>query len=173
MSEIEKSDRMVLMDRIVSDYILKGVNSATTIAKSLGIPRKHVVLLQEEWKIIASNDEGVKMRARELLTEMDKAYDQVIAGLWDAADEAEDSRAKTGALKAIADVIAKRQETLQKAGLYDDAAVGDEMALVEEQMQQITELLKTIAQKYPEVRMDIMQGLSKIFEKPVGVPDAV
>ena len=170
MSEIEKSDRMVLMNTIVEEYILKGVNNATTIAKSLGIPRRDVLDIQEEWKLIASNDEGVKMRARELLTEMDRAYDQVIARLWEAVEEAEDSKAKTASLKVIADVISKRQDTLQKAGLYDDATLGDELAMAEEQMDMIKELLKSLAMKHPEIRIEIMQGLSKIFNESPSVP---
>lgn len=170
-TDIEKSERQIIFNVIVEDYILKGENNATKIAKSLGIKRADVVLYQEQWRDIAQNDEGVKARANELLTELDRSYDQIVAGLWNAHSDAVVPKDQAGILKTIAEVIAKRQEVLQKAGLYDDAALGDQMALVEEQAQKIKELLTTVSNNPvcpPELRHQIIDGLGKIF----GVPQA-
>ena len=47
---------------------------------------------------------------------------------------------------------------------------GDELAVAEEQMEKIKELLKKIATKHPEIRIEIMQGLSEIFNEAPSVP---
>jgi septal ring factor EnvC (AmiA/AmiB activator) len=67
-------------------------------------------------------------------------------------------------------VQAKRQEILQKAGLYEGAELGDEIAATEEKMEKIKELLKNIAKDNPAVRQQIQQGLYEIFNEVVGVP---
>jgi hypothetical protein len=90
------------------------------------------------------------------------------------ADEDGDVKTKTTTLKAIADVESKRQESLQKAGLYDDAELGDEIAMMQEQADKIKQLLTLVASKYPESKMDILEGLQEIFaQEPIAVPDVV
>jgi hypothetical protein len=168
--EIELSERMELVNTIAENYLLKGVNNPTKIAKELGIPRKDVLEYIDEWRKIAQNSEGVKDRAAELLTEMDRGYDQIINELWIAHASAESAKDAAGILKTIADVIAKRQEVLQKAGLYDDANLGDELAIAEEQMDKIKELLKQIATNHPQTRQEIMYGLGVIFKRSESLP---
>lgn len=159
------------MNRLGEEYFLKGENNPTKIAKATGIPRKDVVIYQEEWRMIMANDKDLHARARETVMELDKQYDQLIREGWIAYEEAASARDKATILKTIGEFIAKRQEVLQKAGLYDDAAMGDELARTEEQMDKIKELLKSVASKHPEVRREIMEGLSQIFDEAVGVPD--
>ena len=171
-TDIEASDRMVILNNIVEDYILKGENNPTKIAKALHMQRGDVVIYIEEWKSIAQNDEGIKARASELLTELDRTYDQVIKELWISHASADAVKDQATILKIIADVVSKRHETLQKAGLYDDAALGDHMAVLEQQAEEIKKLLVHIANdypQYPEIRVEIMTGIGKIFGKPVGV----
>lgn len=158
------------MNTIVENYLLKGITNATRISKELKIPRREVLDHIDAWKQIAQNDEGVKARARELLTEMDMSYNKIIEELWVTHTESGGGKDAAAILKLIAEVIAKRQETLQKAGLYDDAAIGDELALVEEQMEGIKNLLKQVATDFPETRQTIMQGLGAIFKAPIPLP---
>ena len=163
------------MNRVV-ELMLKGQNDPTKIAKQLDMKRVEVQGYIEEWKAIAANDDNIKLRAREALTEMDRHYGLIIERLWETveqADSAGDVKTKTTTLKAIADIEAKRQETLQKAGLYDDAALGDELIMMEERAEQIKKLLTNIATKYPETKMDIMYGLRAIFGQSDPIPGEV
>jgi len=175
MSEIDSIDRMVQMNKVI-ELMLKGTNDPHKIAKDLGMKRAEVQVFIDEWKYIAANDDNIKTRAREALVEMDKHYGLIIERLWETVDQADfsnDIKTKTTTLKAIADVEAKRQEALQKAGLYDDASLGDELVLMEERADKIKKLLTTLATKYPEVKSDIMYGLRDIFGQSDPIPGEV
>lgn len=175
MFEIEVHDRMIEMNKVV-ERILKGQNDPTKIAKDLGLKRAQVLDYIDEWKQIAANDDNIKARAREALVAMDEHYSLIISRLWETveqADLANDTKSKTTTLKAIADIEAKRQEALQKAGLYDDAELGDELALMEERAEKIKKLLTTIASKYPDTKMEIMVGLKDIFGQAGPIPGEV
>lgn len=156
-------DRMM---HVVDEYLLKGITNATKISKDSGIPRAQVVTLIEDWKKIATNDEWLKSRAKESLQEFDRTYDQLTEKWWEVFEATESPREQNAILKNLADAAKARQEVLQKAGLYDDAALGDELALREEQIEQIRGLLKTVAQKYPDARIFIMEELGRIFKTP-------
>lgn len=162
----EHADQLAV---IVDDYILKGQSNPTKIAKETGLPRYEVVQLINEWNAIAANTEWVKERAQQSLKEFDDSYGQVIAQLWETYEEAEAPRDRNAILKNIADVQAKRQDTLQRAGLYDDAALGDQIVALEEQTDRIKALLKKVAKDYPETRTFIMEELGRIFREPVAV----
>lgn len=162
--EIALIEREQYINTIAEDYILKGVDNPTKIAKELGIQRKDAVAMIAEWRAAANNGE-VRERAAELLYEMDQSYKQIIKELYNAHAEAENAKDAANILKTIADVIAKRQEVIQRTGLYDDAAIGDELALVEEQMTGIKNLLKTIARNHPAARKEIQEGLGRIFHQ--------
>ena len=161
---------METMNTIADKYLLKGVNNATKIAKEMGMKRTEVLEYIAEWRQVATNSEGVKERAAQLLSEMDLAYDQIIKELWTAHADAASARDQTTTLKTIAEVIAKRQEVMKNAGLYDDAALGAELAAAEEQAEKIKALLKQIATDYPETRMAIMNGLKNIFGQADPIP---
>jgi hypothetical protein len=171
MYEIEAADIYVDMNRVVEMY-LKGTTNATAIAKALDIPRKDVLNHIDEWRRIAANTDAIKDRASEALTAMDKHYDLIIAEMWDIVHGGADERVRATTLKAIADVEAKRQETLQKAGLYDDAGISEELVAMEERVEAIERLLVSVAQKYPETKIFIMEGLSKA-SGPVSIEDTV
>lgn len=175
MFEVEIHGRMIEMNRVI-ERVLKGQNDPTKIAKDLGLKRSEVLDYIDEWKQIAANDDNIKARAREALVAMDEHYSLIINRLWETveqADLANDTKSKTTTLKAIADIEAKRQESLQKAGLYDDAELGDELALMEERAEAIKKLLTNIASKYPDTKMEIMMGLKDIFGQAGPIPGEV
>lgn len=167
--ELEFADREHYINTIAQDFLLKGRNNPTQIAKELGLKRADVVTYIEEWREAAITGDA-KARATELLYEMDKSYDQIIQELWITHAEADSAKDAANILKTISEVIAKRQDVLQRAGLYDDAAIGDELALVEEQMQGIKDLLKSVAKNHPAARQEIMEGLGRIFKQATSLP---
>jgi hypothetical protein len=176
VKDIDTVDFFANQNRVM-DLYLKGETNATKIANITGFKRKDVIEYIEQWKSVARNDKDVKERAKEALAGMDQHYDIIIKRLWETveqADEDGDVKTKTTTLKAIADVESKRQESLQKAGLYDDAELGDEIAMMQEQADKIKQLLTLVASKYPESKMDILEGLQEIFaQEPIAVPDVV
>jgi len=171
VQELEEADYYVEMNTVVT-AMLKGETNATALARQLGMPRTKVMDYMQAWKEIAHNDEGIKERAKEALSNMDRHYDLIIKEMWDVVeDNMVDLKTKAGTLNQIAGVEAKRQETLQKAGLYDDAGLADELVDTQEKAQAIKELLREIATKYPNTKTDILEGLSRIFNEHIVIVD--
>ena len=167
LTELEPIDRYARMNDIVSLYI-KG-ESVPKIMKKMGLRRVDVLEYLDEYKQIAINDPEVRARASETLHNFDMHTGEIIAELWGIVKTTLDDKVKAGALKSLADIDKARVETLQKAGLYDDAALGDEMAKVQEQAEQIKQLLKQVVEQYPETRALILHGINKIFDQNEGV----
>lgn len=170
-AEIELVDHLANQDAVYREW-LTGNRNATTISKKLGIKRAEVLKYIDDAKDIARNDEETKARAKEALHEYDASLNLVVQKSWETVEQADlnaDYKTKATVLKNIADVERQRVETLQKAGLYDDAALGNELADMEEKAEAIKELLKAVAHDFPQTREMIMRGLSKIFDQPIGV----
>jgi nucleoside-triphosphatase THEP1 len=68
-------------------------------------------------------------------------------------------------LKNIADVERARQDTLQKAGYYDNVGMADEIAKMEKLGDDIKQFLKEVVKKYPETTSFIMEGIRKIYNE--------
>lgn len=167
MKELAVRDEIALMDRFANKW-LTGERNPTTIARELGIPRAKALDLIDEYKAIIHNDPEVKARAAEALYEADKIYDRVLQKNWelvDQADDASDLKTKATVLKNIADVEGKRVDMLQKAGLYDDAALGDELAEQEEKMEVLMGILKEVTANCDHCKVEVARRLSKISGK--------
>jgi hypothetical protein len=166
-TEIALIEQYDLMDKMAVIW-LKGEKNPTTIAKKLNIPRKDVLVLIEEFKEIARNDEGVKHRASEALREADESLNLIVKRSWETveqADDAGDLKTKATVLKNIADVENKRVEMLQKAGLYDDAALGDELAEMEEKQQMLIAILKEVTADCAHCKVEVARRLSRVTGK--------
>lgn len=156
------------------DLYLRGELSATKIAQRLGLKRADVVLMIDEVKQNLRSTESFKEMSRERLHEMDKHYAMLIKEAWDAVEELK-SGEKTidkvpGALKIIGDLEAKRQEALQKAGIYDDNEMGDMVAEAERKVEEIGVLLKKVIAAFPESKKMIVDGLRRI-QDPNALPE--
>lgn len=172
MTEIQLADHIQRQDEVYRRW-LKGDRNATSIAKELGMKRAEVLQYIEDAKEIARNDDEIRARAKEALHEADAALNMVLERSWETVEQADrtaDLKTKATVLKNIADIEGKRVEMLQKAGLYDDAALGDELAQMEEKADAIKELLKQVASEHPDTRHMIMKGLKKIFGQVEGIP---
>lgn len=171
MTEIQLVDHIQRQDEVYRLW-LKGDRNPTSIAKQLGMKRAEVLTYIEDAKEIARNDEETRARAKEALHEADAALNMVIERSWETVEQADtnaDYKTKATVLKNIADIEGKRVDMLQKAGLYDDASLGDELAKAEEIAEGIKELLKSVATEYPETRLMIMKGLKRIFGQVEGI----
>ena len=160
MYEIEESNYYVNLNRVM-ELFLKGTTNPTAIARTLGLQRKEVVDYINAWKETAKNDRNVKDRAAEALSAMDRHYDMIIKGLWEIADDPiTDAKTRATTLKSLADIESKRQETLQKAGLYSDNDIADELLAMEQYVEGIKNALRATIKEYPMTKNFIMEQLS-------------
>jgi hypothetical protein len=161
------------METVVNE-LLKGELNATNIARTTGIKRAQVVEYISAWKAIAQNDKSIQARARENLVEMDRHYSLIIKEMWDLVDDLETPRnVKATVLKNIADVEKARQDTLQKAGYYDNTGIADEVVRMEEISEKIKKFFSEIVKKYPETTTFIMEGLKKIYAEDPAIEGEV
>ena len=175
-SELELLDRVEQMNRVVERY-LKGENP-TQIARAVGLKRAEMLTYIDEYKDIARNDDEVKERAREALHSADKHISMIIERAWETveqADDAGDIKTKAAVLKNLADIEGKRVDMLQKAGLYDDAALGDELAEMEEKQQILISILKEVTSDCDHCKVEVARRLAKVTNKaePVVIPGEV
>ncbi|QIN94069.1 hypothetical protein PP459_gp164 [Streptomyces phage Wakanda] len=165
--EIELLDRYEQVNKVAQLYI-KGTTNPTTIAKQLGIKRAEALDLIDEWKSIARNNEDVKDQASEALQAGIQHYSMIVERLWETVEQADDDgdiKTKNAVLKNIADIEAKKIDMLQKAGLYDDASLGDELAEMEEKQQILISILKEVTSDCDHCKVEVARRLSKVTNK--------
>lgn len=142
-----ESDRFEQMEK-VAEFTMKG-DSVASISKQLGIPRTEVKMLQEDYRTALSQDGAARDMAHDHLNQMGKHYDSLIKDFYELIGEIDTlsfnhqvAAQKNAALKAIAELEAKRLDAYQKAGLLDSAELGDELAEMEEKQQILIDILR-------------------------------
>lgn len=135
------------MEDVIEEYHRNP--NETQIAKKLNIPRKEVMALIADYRAALSNDGQARDAARDHLNMMSKHYDVLIKKFYDLIDDIDDlsfnhqvAGQKKDALKAIAELEAKRVDTYQKAGMLESADLGDELAEREEREAIIIDILE-------------------------------
>ncbi|QWT29978.1 terminase small subunit [Streptomyces phage TunaTartare] len=171
--DIELLDRYEQINKVAQMYI-KGTTNPTTISKELGIKRAEAISLIEEWRDIARGNDDIREQAAEALQAGIQHYSMIVERFWETveqADVAADYKTKNAVLKNIADVEAKKIDMLQKAGLYDDAAMGDEIAEMEEKQAILVSILKEVTANCDHCKLEVARRLSKVTGKaePVNV----
>lgn len=167
MSDIAvyESDRFSQMEQVAT-LRMEGLTD-TAIGKQLGLQRKVVIELFDEWKEMVNNDSLARDAARDHLNQMVKHYDRIIKRYYDLLADLQNESFNhqvggqiNSALKQIADLEAKRVDLLQKAGLLDAHDLGDELAEREERETLLINILRnelcgdcraTVARKLQEV----------------------
>lgn len=141
------SERFKTMEE-VADLTMEGL-SATEIARKTGIRRKDVLELQADYRTALANDGQARDLARDHLNQMVKHYDRLIKRFYDLIGEIDSlsfshhvAGQKNAALKAIAELEAKRLDALQKAGLLESGELGDELADMEEKQAILIDILR-------------------------------
>jgi uncharacterized protein YdbL (DUF1318 family) len=142
-----ESNRFEAMEQ-VADLTMQG-HTATAIAKELNLQRKVVLELQEDYRIALSKDGEARDLARDHLNLMVKHYDSLIKKFYDLIEEINSlsfnhqvAGQKNMALKAIADLDAKRIDALQKAGLLESSELGAELADAEEKREILIHIIR-------------------------------
>lgn len=160
-----ESNRFEMMEK-VAEKSMKGL-SATAISKDLGIPRKEVVALQEDYRTALANDAEARDMARDHLNMMVKHFDRLIKKLYELVEDIDSldfghqvAAQKNAALRSIADLEAKRLDALQKAGLLDSAELGDELAEAEEKREILINIIRE--EVCPACRIKIANQIARV-----------
>lgn len=164
--ELDIVDRIDQMNDVMVHY-LKGA-TIPQIMRETGLRRIDVMGYIDEYREIAQNDDAVKSRAREALRSADEHINMIVARSWETIEQADannDLRTKASILKNLADIEGKRVDMLQKAGMYDDAALGDELAEMEEKQQMLIQILKEVTSHCDNCKYEVARRLSKITNK--------
>lgn len=150
----DEQPRYEEMQQVVELFI-QNVNP-TKIAKDLGIRRVDVLDHIENWRKSAVGIELMKDRVEQLIASMDEHYSMLIQKAYEIIDEVDQLKndgketmtrsqmlsQKKGALDLIAKLEKDRIDVLQKSGLLEAADVGDQLAQMEEQYDQVMDILE-------------------------------
>lgn len=153
----------------VATRILQG-KSELAIARDLGIKRIEVIKYRDLWKEQLQNDMESRDAARDHLNMMVKHFDRLIEESYDVLDslKARIFDEKVAAqmnttLKNISEYEDKRVKALREAGLLDGAAMGDEMAEMEEKQQILIDILRN--DLCPHCRPTVMKKLQRVTQQ--------
>lgn len=173
-----EAERFALMNDVMEMYVKN--TSVAQIAREKKITRHEVEKIISEWRTSAVGSEFLKDRVDELMVLMDEHFSTLIQEGWKTLNEVDEHiagegisapmlGARTSAIKTIADLEAKRVETLQKAGLLEAADLGDELSDMEERQDKIIAILRDVSQTCPTCRMEVARRLSDITGQAEGV----
>jgi hypothetical protein len=161
MSEL--IEHMEEVNRVATQYI-KGLNE-TEISMELDIPKARVSSLLKEWKVMASNSEAVRARAREALSAADTHYSRLIKQAYEVVEEAtvtSNLSAKNAAIKLILDIESRRIDMLQKAGLLENKEIADQLLETERKQQLLMRVLTEISGECNTCKPKVLQRLSEV-----------
>lgn len=179
MSELSlvDSDPFKKMEEVAT-AMMKG-HSELKVARDLGIKVIEVRSIWGEFKERLNQDSFANDAARDHLNLMVKQYDDSIAKLHENLEALEflEFNEKISAqinatVKNIADMLAKRVDLLQKAGLMDAHDLGTELAEREEREEAIIKILRE--DLCPDCRMTVarkLQALTNMVEATVVYDD--
>jgi len=149
MSDLELYDKQ----ESVIGLFHQGLN-ATEISREIGLARKDVNAVIAAWREAAREDTHMRDIARDALNKMVDHYDKLIKKYYELLSDLDEqikengilshqfAAQKNSALKAIAELEAKRVDSLQKAGMLDAHELGDELAKMEEDKQMVFDILR-------------------------------
>lgn len=166
--ELDRTEKLYEERDKVVDLYLKGQSEAA-ISRSTGIERKHVKGYIASFKNDAKNNELLQERGRQVVQEFDVQQDYIIRELVSAIGDADDNgdyKTKGVLLKTLHDVQKGRVDTMQKAGMLSDAALGDELAAMEEKHEILIGILKKVSGGCNRCKMEVARELAKVTGKP-------
>jgi hypothetical protein len=168
--EIDIPQHMDRMNSVV-EKLLQG-HSPTQIATITGLQRKEVVEFIDEWKNIVHNDSAIRDRAKEAISGADQHYAMLIKEAWKTVEDADTQgqlSVKSGALKLIADIEAKRIVMLQSVGVLENNQLASQVAEAERKQDILVSILKEVTSTCPKCKMEVAKRLSQI----TGIVEAI
>lgn len=161
--EIDLPQHMDRMNTVV-EKLLQG-HTPTQIATLTGFQRKEVIEFIDEWKSIVHNDNAIRDRAKEAISGADQHYAMLIKEAWKTVEDADTQgqlSVKSGALKLIADIEAKRIGMLQSVGVLENNELASQVAEAERKQEVLVKILKEVTSTCPKCKMEVAKRLSQI-----------
>lgn len=169
MSEIEKyddSDHILDTMDAVAKRLMAGKNELA-IARELKMKRIEVIKYRDLWRERLAADMESRDAARDQLNQMVSHFDRLIEKSYSvyrslesmSFDEKIAAQMNT-TLKNIADYEDKRVKALRESGLLDGAALGDQLAKMEEKQQILIQILRD--DLCPTCRIKVMTKLKRV-----------
>lgn len=145
--ELYESEPFQEMEK-VAKQIMKG-HSEYKVARDLGMKVAEVKSLWGKYREILSNSTLARDAAQDTLNIMVEQYNDLIAKLYQNLEDLEQIKYddKTSAqinttTKNIGDLLAKRVDLLQKAGILEGADMGAELAEMERKQEILIDILR-------------------------------
>jgi len=142
-----ESGRFELMEKVVD--LWSESKTELQIARELGIQRKVVLELLGDYRAALATDPMARDMARDHLAKLITHYDKLIRKFYSLVRDLEDINFNhqvagqiNAALKAIAELEARRLDLIQKAGLLESGDLGDELAAMEEKQDIVMDILR-------------------------------
>lgn len=165
---IEATERLFEERDKVVDLYLKGQSEAA-ISRSTGLAKKDVKGYIDTFKSFAKDSIVLQERGMQVVQEFDHQQDYIIRELVSTIADADDNgdyKTKGVLLKTLSDVQRARVDTMQKAGMLSDAAMGDELAAMEEKHEILIGILKKVTASCNRCKMEVARELAKVTGKP-------
>jgi uncharacterized protein with PIN domain len=107
----------------------------------------------------------------------DEHYNMLIKEAWrtvEQADVADALNVKSGTLKLIADIEAKRIGMLQSVGVLENTEIASQIAETERKQEILVKILKEVTSSCPKCKMDVAKRLSQIsgVVEPIVIEEA-
>lgn len=166
--ELDRTEAIYAERDKVVDLYLKGQGEAA-ISRSTGLARRDVKGYIASFKEDAKNNLLLQERGQQVVQEFDAQQDYIIRELVSAIGDADDNgdyKTKGVLLKTLHDVQKGRVDTMQKAGLLSDAALGDELAAMEEKHEILIGILKKVSAGCNRCKMEVARELARVTGKP-------
>ena len=166
MNEIELSDNLDQMNRVVAEFI-KG-NNVNAIAKQFDLKPVQVSNMLNTWRDLMHGDSGIRERAKEALGAADQHYSMVINEAWNTVHQADAQDAlnvKAQSLKLIADVEQKRIDMLQKAGVIEKNEMADQILETERKQEILVGILRDVTSSCPNCKQEVARRLSEVTNR--------
>lgn len=168
---VVQADHLREQSKVVESY-LKG-EGAKTIAERTNIPYARVMKHIREWRELAANNPAVRARAKEALLGADEHYAMLIKEAWQTLGELNSdmdsstpnvAKAKTSAIKAIADIEKARVDMLHRAGLLENDELAEQIAETERKQEILIGILREVTQHCEDCRLEVARRLSRVAD---------
>jgi hypothetical protein len=164
----------------VIEMLVKGKKPGE-IARRLKITIPEVNRIQNEWRSLASDDQAVRARAKQVVAGADEHFGSLIATTYEVIEFADEEMAsagttaallaqKTAAVKAIADLEVKRFNMLRDLGVLTNQEEADHYAKMEEDHKVLIGILRDVVMKCPNCQKEVARRMAQVTGQAEVIP---
>lgn len=146
----------------------------TEIQNITGVPMRKQREIREQWFAAVQDPRWMEQRGKELVSELDEAYKSIMKRMEDVYEQAEvigDYKTQKSVLVDLANIRKLSAEVFMKAGIIGKDSVGDDIAKMMEEKQQIIDILKEVAEEMPDAGKIITKKIMALEGKTMSTRD--